>query len=54
MVVSLVMFISTHPFPTAMDRVRLGLSTPTFVDTIDEFLERTAPHFTWNLHSRRA
>ena len=42
MVVSLVMFISTHPFPTAMDRVRLGLSTPTFVDTIDEFLERTA------------
>ncbi len=25
-----------------MDRVRLGLSTPTFVRTVDEFLERTA------------
>jgi len=25
-----------------MGRVRLGLSTPTFVDTVDDFLERTA------------
>lgn len=38
----LVRFIKAHGVGPAMDRVRLGLSTPAFVDTIDEFLERTA------------
>jgi len=36
------MFITGNGVPSAMGRVRLGLSTPTFVDTIPEFLERTA------------